>query len=385
MSPGPTRPLVVHLLPDLAVGGGQVVVQAIAASAVTVDHVVWTRRGGPMLDRYTASGVEVRVSPSPSPVAGLRDLDGLVAERRPDVLHVHHSPSERLLAAVVGRRHGVPILDHLHAIATSDGPRREGEGGRYLLRRGANLGSRLLARVGDVTHVAVSGAVRDAHARALRLDPDEVQVILPGVDTDRFRPVDGATRRRTRDELGVGDGLLVITIGRVEPNKGQRDVVTAVASAIRDGVDLDALVVGEGPDAEEIARVADRLDVGDRVHLLGRRDDLDRLLPACDVLVSASRFEGFGLTLVEALASGVAVVSYASDTLAAPEILEGGRSGTLVPAGDVVALGEALVHLAAPAAREPIIERGRARAQDLSTAATSARLERLYRAVIDRR
>ena len=128
---------------------------------------------------------------------------------------------------------------------------------------------------------------------------------------------------------------MVLFLGALSVEKGPLDAVTAVAGI--DGATL--LVVGEGPLAEEVRRLGERLAPG-RVRLHGPTDDPGGVLAAADVLVLTSRTEGMPGVIIEALMRGVPVV--ATDVGAVRSMIADGVNGYVVAAGDTVAMVNAL-------------------------------------------
>lgn len=154
-----------------------------------------------------------------------------------------------------------------------------------------------------------------------------------------------ASRQQIRRRLGLGpDDFVLLTAGRVEPQKGVADLIRTLPQLEQAGVDVRVIVAGEASadQAEHLAGIAGRLDVGWRVALIGRRDDLPDLLEAADVLVHPSWYEAAPRVVLEAMAAGVAVVATAVGGV--PEILDG--CGELVPARDPQRLFEVVASLA---------------------------------------
>lgn len=242
-------------------------------------------------------------------------------------------------------------IEVVHAHAARDYPvaalaARLAPGARLVLTRHVlfPLGKIHRLTLGNVSRVI---AVSEAVGRALRerrvFPARKIRVVTNGIDLERFelaaRQLDRAAYRR---RLGARAPLLVGTVGELSRVKGQEDFVRAAALVAREHAGgVEFLVVGEdaSPDGRNRAaleRLVGELDLRESVRLLGRRDDVAEILSCLDVFVSASRSEGFGLALVEAMACGVAVVATATE--GAREIIEDGVTGTLVPVGDVGAL-----------------------------------------------
>jgi glycosyltransferase involved in cell wall biosynthesis len=142
--------------------------------------------------------------------------------------------------------------------------------------------------------------------------------------------------------LKLPEGPLVGVFSRLAAWKGQHIVLQALAKT--PGVSCiiaGAALFGEEPYAEKLNRMVADLGLGDRVHFLGQRNDVPRLMRAVDAMIHPSIDpEPFGRTLVEAMLADVPVI--ATDAGAASDILEAGKAGTLVPPGDADALAAAI-------------------------------------------
>jgi glycosyltransferase involved in cell wall biosynthesis len=138
------------------------------------------------------------------------------------------------------------------------------------------------------------------------------------------------------------------------------------------------LLVGTGDLEPGLQRLTRELGLTDRVHLLGLRQDVPALLRQTDLFALASHTEAFGISVVEAMAAGKAVV--ATDVPGLREIIVHGQTGLLVAAQDPAAFADALERLLRDAAlREAMGQAGRARAeQNYSLAACAAAYEDLY-------
>jgi glycosyltransferase involved in cell wall biosynthesis len=170
-------------------------------------------------------------------------------------------------------------------------------------------------------------------------------VLHPGTDR-RPRQRDATTHRR----LGIPeDGHVVGLVGRIEPWKGQ-DLLIRAIGVLRDwGLPVHALLIGETCSAawpefsSKVLALVAELGLQQDVTFTGHLTDIGFALSDCDVAVCASREEGFGLGVVEAMAAGVPVVA---TRCGGPEdILEDGVSGILVPVGDVDRLAEGIRRL----------------------------------------
>jgi len=167
-----------------------------------------------------------------------------------------------------------------------------------------------------------------------------------GRDPLVFRP-DPAARAAVRAALGVAeDRVVVISVARLVRHKGFPEL----AAAMRDVPGAEVCVVGDrlpsdrGPDMASVLRGS---GLGERLRLLGMREDVPALLAAADIFVLASRFEGLPMAVIEAMLSALPVV--ACDIRGPAEQVVAGETGLLVPHGDVPALALALRRLSADA------------------------------------
>ena len=160
-----------------------------------------------------------------------------------------------------------------------------------------------------------------------------VDVVYNGINTSLFH--DRWDREKLRGELGLGEGPLILYVGRLEPRKG----VNVLVSAMR-WIDGTLLVVGRGNMLPLLKREAKMLGVADRVRFMGMVEYglLPKFYGASDVFVLPSLSEAFGIVLLEAMASGVPTVGTTVGGI--PEIIDG--CGLLVPPGNARRLAEAV-------------------------------------------
>lgn len=228
-----------------------------------------------------------------------------------------------ILGALLGRLVGVPVV-----IASI---RNEHFGPRW--REGIEA---VIQRLCDVTVVNSDRVAASLLARRI-VSRTRCHVIPNGVDFARFAPGGFATRKSTRRRLGIpADAFLWLTVGSLHAQKDHQGLLRA-ASRLRDRHSrLRIAIAGDGPLREPLRLMTRELALENVVDWLGLRHDVPDLLAATDAFVLSSRWEGSPNALLEALAGGVPVV--ATDVGGVRELLEDGRSGLLVPAGDIEAL-----------------------------------------------
>jgi glycosyltransferase involved in cell wall biosynthesis len=254
--------------------------------------------------------------------------------------------------------------------------------------------------IGDVNRndrlLCVSTATREFHL-AQGLDAIKSHVLFNGVDLDHFAPCEPTGWLHA--ELGIDPGAaLITTIGQIGARKGQDVLVAALSGIVAFVPDVHLVIVGErcSQKDETIAferslhDTLDREGLADRVHFVGVRADVERIMSETTVLVHAARQEPLGRVLLEAAAAGKAIV--ATDVGGTAEVFDGpevpssnGPSAVLVPADNPQRLGGEVVRLLQDdghRARLGAAARQRAQAAfDRNVAAR--RLADHYRAVID--
>lgn len=300
---------VLHVITGLGSGGAEqqlaAVVRRLPARGVDCDVITLTNPG-PVADRLREDGVRV----GHLGMAGNRDLSALprltraVRRGRYDVVHTHLYRAGvygRIAARAAGVRAVVATEHSLGAAQIEGRPLTVPTRGLYLATE----------RLGRAT-VAVSAAV----ARRLRdwgVPAERLHVVPNGIEAERYRYCPSA-RRGVRARLGVAPEAFVVGgLGRLVGGK-RFDVLVRGVAALPGAV---LVLIGDGPERVRLLRLAAALGVADRVRLLGDRcaDEVPALLAACDVLVSPSREETFGLAVLEGLAAGLPVVHAACPAL----------------------------------------------------------------------
>lgn len=241
--------------------------------------------------------------------------------------------------------------------------------------------SRWLWRQADAG-IAISEAIRRFAIAYEGVSPQKIHTIHYGLDPASVHAPPDA-RTRLRQELGLpADAPLVGSVCRLIEQKGLDNALDGFAQVAAEFPAAHYAIAGDGPLRGALEAQAARLGVADRVHFLGWRADAPAIFAALDVLLAPSRWEGFGLVFLEAMALGVPVIS--TRVSAIPEVIADGETGWLVPPDDPAAIAGALrAALADPDERCRRGEAGRARLESQFT--VDAMVERtlaVYRGVV---
>jgi L-malate glycosyltransferase len=330
---------------------------------------------GPLRQRYAELGVplhhiSLRSFKHPSALlAGVR-LARSLRQRSIQILHSQDIYSN-IFSVPWARMAGIPVViaskRWQHAV-----PSR--------LHVAANrLVSRLATRV-----LANSEAVARSLREEDRVPDSRIQVIPNFVGPEAFEEYPPEAHRRLFAELGIPAGAVVIgTVARLSPAKDHATLLRAVESLCAAQPSLHVLLIGNGPTENPLRAQARAGGIADRVHFAGLLPNTPNPHRLLDISVLCSRTEGFPNTIVEAMAAARPVVATAVG--GTPEAVEAGRTGLLVPPGDVPALTEALRSLIESASRRRELgSAGQLRARTLySRDAVLERLSSWYVAVLN--
>ena len=299
------------------------------------------------------------------------NIAGFVRDLHPQLLHANSLSMSRVLGPVAATC-GVVSIGHMRDIVTLSRQAIED----------VNANCRL---------VAVSDATREFHI-GQGIAGEKCVVLHNGVNLDEFRP-----RRPTgylHRELQLNDRMqLVATIGQLGPRKGVDVVLRAAAQVAETLPDIHWLLLGERTSNKaeshhfvlELQAAAQMRPLSGRVHFLGGRNDVPQLLNECALLVHGARQEPLGRVLLEAAASGVAVV--ATDVGGTREIFPMESDGAiLVPTDDELAMANAMLALLQnEARRQSLAGAARRRAQEaFDIRAAAQRLIKQYQTALCR-
>lgn len=313
-----------------------------------------------------AAGAKVHclgVGSRPQDPRWLGSLDRLVRHGEYDLIHTH-APIPAAGVRLLARRAGRPAIVHTEHNMWS----------RY--RRPTRFVNAWTYAKND-TVIAVSKVVADSIGPVPLGTRPPVTIVHHGTDLGRIVSYSVEQRAAGRQRLNLpADAQVVGSVGNFTAKKNQDMLLRALSRT----ADVHLVLVGSGPLERELRATVDRLDLTDRVTFLGSRDDVLELLPLFDVFALSSRFEGFPIALVEAMATGLACVTTAAGGIA--EIVVDGESGLLVPDDDDETMASALLQALNPSLASSLADGAKraAAALDLSQAVDS--MSHLYEAAL---
>ncbi|MGI9042285.1 MAG: glycosyltransferase family 4 protein [Gemmatimonadales bacterium] len=332
------------------IGGAQIHVRDLAVAMQAQGHspAVLTGGGGSLVDDLRAKGIPVVVLRHlAAPMRPLRDLRALreiraaLRELRPDLITAH-SAKAGTLGRFAGRSLHVPVVVTVHGWACAPGtPPLQAAVSRRVERFIRPLAGKI---------ITVSEFDRQFGLHAGIVTEDDVVTVHNGMPdfTEPLRADPGKTPAR------------LVMVARFEPQKDHPILLAALAGLQELPWELD--LVGDGPLMGEMQSLAARLGIGDRVRFLGQRMDVHQILAQAQVGVLASNWEGFPLSILEAMRAGLPVV--ASSVGGVGEAVQDDDTGYLIPRGDVELLKDRIGRLLAdPALRVRLGGQGRHRYQ----------------------
>jgi glycosyltransferase involved in cell wall biosynthesis len=246
---------------------------------------------------------------------------------RPDIVHTHLHVLRYALPFLLLLRHA-SLLHTVHNLAEREIEPRA----RWIQRYAFNHG---------VVPVAVAREVAVSLERLYRIQP--CRVISNGIPTDRYAcpqipRKDWRAREGFRDE-----DVLFVCVARFAPQKNHALLLKAFAQGPASDPNARLVLVGDGPLREQTQQQAGVLGLARQVHFLGLRTDIPDVLGAMDVFVLSSDYEGNPLSVMEAMAVGLPVVSTAAGGV--PDLLESGKEGFVVQPGDAHGLSSSMTFL----------------------------------------
>jgi glycosyltransferase involved in cell wall biosynthesis len=366
---------ILHLVTSLTVGGAEQVVLSL------VGNIDWTRFESHVcsLSVVSNNALQPEFERLKLPVMVINakrfyDMKAFSAVRnyirhhQIDIVHTHLTNAD-ITGGILGRLTGTPVLSTLHNMPRNYNRQRWDR--RWLLRFTFRY---LVTRL-----VAVSQQVRNQFIEEWHVPAARMSVIRNAIRMDSFLAVwEGKVDPSGRE------GPIITNVGRLSPQKAQHLLLAAAKLVLEQRPDAHFMIVGQGHLEQRLKEKARALGIADHVTFTGLRHDIPAVLAQTDVFVLSSLWEGMPISAIEAMAAARPVVL--TRVGGNSELVEPGKSGLLVPPGDVEALAEALLSLLQDEPRRWAMGRSaRARVQRLfNVEAFTQAYENLYELLADR-
>lgn len=301
---------------------------------------------GDLLNKVRLEGFEIRTVPfvrSYAPVGQIKALWAIykiIKQEKPDIVHAH-MPISGFLTRIAAFLCKTPVIAYTcHGYLFN----QAGQGVKSWVRRGLSFALEWIA--GKVTDLYMTVSREEAlDAKRLKIH-SRPTYIGNGRDPLKFVP-DIQVRAQIRKKLGISEGKVVfLIVSRLVRHKGYPELLSAFMAIAARNKNVELWIVGERLSSDHghaLDRSFDQVKekLGDQLRMWGYREDVDQLMKAADVFVLPSHFEGLPMSIVEAMLSGMPVIS--TNIRGPREQVEHQKTGLLVSAGSVRELTKAML------------------------------------------
>lgn len=283
-----------------------------------------------------------------------------------DVVHTHLFTSN-LWGRIAAWLTGVPVISTEHNLDTWKS--------RYHF-----IADRILSMV-NRRIIFVSRKVEEFYKKEISSLQGKSHVLYNGIDVSKF--VETSDEKSLREQWGIGkDVILIGTVGRLVPQKKQVDFLEVIRLLKQENQNVFGVLVGDGPLREELTVLAREKGIEQSVRFLGFHSHMPAVYRTLDIFILSSEREGFPMTVLEAMVSGVAVI--ATNVGGVSECIKDSIDGFLVKVGDVKTMAEIVKWLIQePALKEKIAVTAKKKIMDFFSSQKMARdHEKLYQEVL---
>lgn len=258
----------------------------------------------------------------------------IVKKERIDIIHAHWIIPQGLIAAIIKKLYNIPFISTAHA------------GDVFPIKKNILKAFAGFAIKNSSCITANSSFTKNAILEIC--DSKNIDVIPMGVDLNEFSP--GKKDAKLRMKFGI-KGKLILFVGRLAEKKGVEYLVRAMPSVLKSLPGSKLIIVGDGPEMKNLARLAGSLNLENYIVFAGKLSsaELPKFYAAADVFVGPSIVtkkgdtEGLGIVFLEAMASGTSVIG--SNVGGIPDIIKHNKTGILVEQKNAGQLASAIVNL----------------------------------------
>ena len=262
-----------------------------------------------------------------NPLLNVLEAYQLLKKNEFDLIH-SHCYRANVLGVILSRMTGLPVIATCHGSISND-----------LYLTFYNKLERFVLRFANKVIAVSQGIKKDLIESGVK-EP-RVVVIENAVAFQSAGEINAVQRRTSRTFCGATENDFVIGyIGRLSEEKGLRYLLEAVSTNLGDRIPIKLLIVGEGPQREELESLAQKLGIRDNVVFAGFQSNVESWLAAMDLFVLPSLTEGTPMSLLEAMAKGVPVI--ASAVGGVPQVIDSDKNGMLVPSAKPLEIAKAV-------------------------------------------
>jgi len=328
---------ILYITNHLNIGGITTYVLSLAAGLKKRGHTIYlASSGGELLSRFIEEGINsvpipirTKQEASPKIILSMLKLSGLIRKNNINLVH-SNSRTTQVLGCLLNRISGVPHISTCHGFFKR----------RFFRKIFPCWGQKI---------IAISEPVKEHLIRDFKVDEKNIVVIHNGIDVEKLRNQKpdpssmGAPRNQKKNRLGLGDGPVVGIVARLSDVKGHIYLIEAMSKVLEKIPDGQLLIVGEGKMKEKLIKLVKSLGIEKSVFFIPRVNDTKGMLSIMDLFVMPSLKEGLGLSLMEAMASGLCVIG--TDVGGIRSLVQDGFNGLLVKPADSKSLALAILEL----------------------------------------
>jgi len=314
------------------IGGAEVFVRQISPKLIQSGvglHVITVKSGGVLINELRNENVQVTELGirNKNDLSVFRKLNELWNQDKPDVLHTHLFHAG-IIGRVTGKYSKIPkIIVHQHGYEYNRTLRR------ILFDK---LSSNLVTQ-----YIVSCEAVAKILQTREKINNKKISIVYNGIDLYAFDH-SGNLSENIDHLLRIGSPL-VCSIGRLEPEKGQKEIILAINRLLKQGQDVNLLLVGSGSSEASLKKLTRDLGLEEKILFTGTIREIPSLLSRIDIFVLASKWEGISMAILEAMAARKPVIATAVG--GTPELINHQHTGLLVQVDDETALSNAIIHL----------------------------------------
>ena len=229
----------------------------------------------------------------------VKELRNVFKRENPLLIHSHGVRANFLCRLAARPLPHLPVITTVHSVLRYDYPNTIS----YFLASRMEFWTRQWNK----HYIAISKAIRQILLNE-GINEKQITLIHHGIDIEEFNISE--SKDQIRDTLGIPkDAFVIGSVSRLVPIKGLNDILNALSQVIEKFPNIHWLAVGEGPERQNLDLLVKTRNLEGNIHFLGFRQDIPRCLKAMDLFISSSYSEGFGLSLIEAMASRIPIIS----------------------------------------------------------------------------
>lgn len=358
---------ILYLSSHLNVGGITSYIFSLARGFKERGHNVYVASSpGDRLDRFISEGInyiripiKTKSEVDPKILFSLFKLLRVIKEKNIQIVHANTRVTQ-VLGCLIQKYSGLTFVSTCHGFFKP----------KFSRRVFPCWGERV---------IAISQQVSRHLSEDFKVDKEKIRVIHHGIDSSRFVPSDSAAKSRAKEKFGLQGNRVIGMIARLSDVKGHCYLIEAMPDILKKFPDARLLIIGEGREENKLKELAGRLGIAGSVFFRESVADTAQALSAMDIFAMPSLKEGLGLSLMEAMAGGLAVV--AADVGGIKTLIRDNQNGLLVAPADSTALSGAILELLHDEAKAAALG-GRARIfiqQNFSQEEMLLKTEEVYR------